>query len=431
MAWFELLQEIEPFDELPFDQTLVEALEGAAQRQPLGVLRFFTPTFRSYASDELKGCGKASFPAFSITGGACALNCDHCQAKILAPMIAATSPAELERKVRDLVLLKDLRGFLLSGGSNRRNEVPYERYYPTIEKLKRDFPYLRIAAHSALLDERRAKQMEAAGIDVAMTDVIGAQETIRDVYHLNRPVADFEATLAALTATSMEVVPHIVIGLHYGRLLGEENALDIVARYPIAALVLVVVTPIYAPAEKPFATVCHRRRCQGLCCRAQPDSPRARAAWLYSSPWPPQAGHRCLCRHGWFRRYSVSGRGNRGACPRHRSSDRTRPRLLFYRTGRFSRTARLRRIRSFYADRNAGHSCGRAWAGREPRRRDGSGRRSERRRAGTADDRRHAGAMRGIRSDADRARRAWRARSYGTKGHPHVDLRCRAAAGGH
>ena len=255
MGWFDVLREIEPFDDLPFDRSLVDALEIAAQQRPLGVLRFFTPTFRSYASDELKGCGKASFPAFSITGGACALNCDHCQAKILEPMIAATSPAELERKVRDLVLLKDLRGFLLSGGSNRRNEVPYERYYPTIEKLKREFPHLRIAAHSALLDERRAKRMEAAGIDVAMTDVIGAQETIREVYHLDRPVADFEATLAALSATSMEVVPHIVIGLHYGRLLGEENALDIVAHYPVAALVLVVVSPIYAPADKPFATV--------------------------------------------------------------------------------------------------------------------------------------------------------------------------------
>ena len=255
MAWFELLKEIEPFDELPFDRSLVESLEAAAGAQPLGVLRFFTPTFCSYTSDELKGCGKASFPAFSITGGACALNCDHCQAKILEPMIAATSPAELERKVRDLILLKDLRGFLLSGGSNRRNEVPYERYYPTIEKLKCEFPYLRVAAHSALLDERRARQMEAAGIDVAMTDVIGARETIRDVYHLDRPVADFEATLAALSATSMEVVPHIVIGLHYGRLLGEEAALDIVARHGVAALVLVVVTPIYAPADKPFATV--------------------------------------------------------------------------------------------------------------------------------------------------------------------------------
>ena len=255
MTWSEKLRAIEPFDELPFDNALVDALEAAARKRPLGPMRFYTPTFRAYASEELKGCGKASFPAFSITGGVCALNCDHCRAKILEPMIAATSPAELERKVRELVMLKDLRGFLLSGGSNRRNEVPYDRYFSTIEKLKRDFPYLRIAVHSALLDERRAKAMEAAGVDVAMMDVIGALETIHEVYHLDRPVADFEATLAALTATSMQVVPHIVIGLHYGSLLGEENALDIVSRYPVAALILVVVTPIYASPERPFATV--------------------------------------------------------------------------------------------------------------------------------------------------------------------------------
>ncbi len=255
MAWFEKLQEIEPFDDLPFDRDLIEALEVAASERALAPMRFYTPTFRAYASDELKGCGKASFPAFSITGGACALNCDHCQAKILEPMIPATSPAELDRKVRDLVLLKDLRGFLLSGGSNRRNEVPYDRYYPILEKLKRDFPHLRIAVHSALLDERRARLMQNSGVDVAMMDVIGAQETIRDVYHLDRTVADFEATLAALSATSMDVVPHIVIGLHYGRLLGEQNALNIISRYKVAALILVVVTPIYAPADRPFATI--------------------------------------------------------------------------------------------------------------------------------------------------------------------------------
>jgi uncharacterized radical SAM superfamily protein len=79
-----------------------------------------------------------------------------------------------------------------------------------------------------------------------MMDVIGAEATIRDVYHLDRPVEDFVATLAALTATSMRVSPHIVVGLHYGRVLGEANALDIVSRYPVEALVLVVVMPFYA-----------------------------------------------------------------------------------------------------------------------------------------------------------------------------------------
>ena len=44
----------------------------------------------------------------------------------------------------------------------------------------------------------------------------------------------------------MEVVPHIVIGLHYGRIVGEPRALDIVARHRIHSLVLVVIMPFYA-----------------------------------------------------------------------------------------------------------------------------------------------------------------------------------------
>jgi uncharacterized radical SAM superfamily protein len=152
----------------------------------------------------------------------------------------------LDEKVRHLIATQDLQGFLLSGGSNRRNEIPYERFYPVVEQLKRDFPYLSIAIHTALTDEAGARAMEAAGVDTAMMDVIGADETIREVYHLDRPVADFEATLAALTATSMKVSPHIVVGLHYGRVLGEPRALDIVSRYPVEALVLVVVMPFYA-----------------------------------------------------------------------------------------------------------------------------------------------------------------------------------------
>ncbi|HEX5091136.1 MAG TPA: radical SAM protein, partial [Burkholderiales bacterium] len=205
-----------------------------------------TPTFKAYSSCELEGCGKNSFPAFSVTAAGCALMCDHCQAKILEPMIPATSPEMLEQKVRTMVATQDLQGFLLSGGSNRRNEIRYERYYPVVERLKRDHPHLKVAIHSALLDAPRARAMADAGVDTAMMDVIGAQETITEVYHLERPVADFEETLAALCATRMEVVPHIVIGLHYGRIVGEPAALDIVSRHPVHSLVLVVIMPFYA-----------------------------------------------------------------------------------------------------------------------------------------------------------------------------------------
>ncbi len=258
MNWIDHLAAIEPLEDAVFDAPLVAAMQDAARaRGRQTSIRFSTPTFKEYTTSEIQGCGKNSFPAFSVTAGACALDCDHCQAKILEPMIPATTPEMLETKVRDLVLLQDLQGFLLSGGSNRRNEIKYEKYYPVIERLKRDFPHLKIAIHSALLDERRARLMESAGVDTAMMDVIGAQETIRDVYHLERSVDDFEATLAALCATRMEVVPHIVIGLHYGRLLGEANALDICARQGIHSLVLVVVMPFYTRAGMFTATSAH------------------------------------------------------------------------------------------------------------------------------------------------------------------------------
>jgi len=246
MAWFESLQGIEELEDAEFDSALVAEMEKSAAANTQRMVRFSTPTFKEYESSELQSCGKNSFPAFSITAAGCALMCDHCEAKILEPMIPAIKPEMLDRKVRHLIETEDLNGFLLSGGSNKRNEINYSRFYPVIEKLKRDFPQLRVAIHTALTDHAGAKEMEAAGVDVAMLDIIGAEETIREVYHLDRPVDDFEATVEALCATSMQISPHIVIGLHYGRILGEENALDILSRHDTKALVLVVIMPFYA-----------------------------------------------------------------------------------------------------------------------------------------------------------------------------------------
>ena len=253
MSWLDLLGTIEELEDAQFDAALVTRMETEGAAHVGRPLRFSTPTFKAYESSELKGCSRMSFPAFSVTGGACALDCDHCHAKILEPMIPALSPEDLDAKVRSLIDTQDLRGFLLSGGSNRKNEIKYERFYPVLERLKRDHPDLRIAIHSALIDESRARIMACAGVDTAMLDIIGHQDTIREVYHLDRPVDDFETALAALCATELEVVPHIVIGLHYGRVLGEANALDIIARHDVHALVLVVIMPFYGTPGR-FAT---------------------------------------------------------------------------------------------------------------------------------------------------------------------------------
>lgn len=172
MKWFDSLKSIEAFDTCVFDEALVNALEDDARTQEPRPLQVAAPSFQTYATSDAAQCCKSAFPVFSVTGNACALQCEHCRARILEPMIPAESPEKLEAKVRAMMATHQVRGMLLSGGSNRRNEISYERYLPVVARLKREFPSLDIAAHTGLIDAPRANAMARAGIDTAMMDVI-------------------------------------------------------------------------------------------------------------------------------------------------------------------------------------------------------------------------------------------------------------------
>jgi uncharacterized radical SAM superfamily protein len=253
--WLAIFEDIEPFEGSVLDRGLVAEMQGRRRRlddAAGGRIDFYTPTFKAYATSELASCGKNDWPAVSITGGECKLQCDHCKAKVLAPMIPARTPEALWRVASEQVAL-GAHGMLLTGGSNHRNEVEYDPFYPVIQRIKQAHPGFKIALHTALVDRDGARRMEDAGVDVAMMDVIGAQDTITQVYHLRRSVDDFERTLDYLVSTRLKVVPHIVLGLHYGRFLGEWRALEMVQRYRPSAVVLVVVMPFYAPPDRPFA----------------------------------------------------------------------------------------------------------------------------------------------------------------------------------
>jgi uncharacterized radical SAM superfamily protein len=252
-AWLDILAETDALGGVHFDRDLVMGLEARATADSLPPVRFHVPSFKVYSSSEIAACATAPWPAVSITGGECKLSCDHCKAKILEPMIPARTPAQLWRIANEQIE-RGAQGMLLTGGSNHRNEVDYAAFFSTLGRIKDAFPGFRIALHTALTDADGARSMEQAGVDTAMLDVIGAQDTITQVYHLKRSVDDFERTLEALVETRMHVVPHIVLGLHYGRLLGEWNALEIVQRHRPDALVLVAAMPFYAPAARPFAT---------------------------------------------------------------------------------------------------------------------------------------------------------------------------------
>ena len=77
-----------------------------------------------------------------------------------------------------------------------------------------------------------------------MVDIIGHNDTIQDVYHLQSDVGEYEAVLERLQRHGVPCVPHIVLGLHYGRMLGEEYALKMISRYEFKLLVLVILMPL-------------------------------------------------------------------------------------------------------------------------------------------------------------------------------------------
>ena len=185
---------------------------------------------------------RGRYPSISLTGTSCALDCDHCNRKILEGMIPAMEP----RALMDLSKRLDEegnRGILLSGGSDMRGALPWKRFLDAIKWVKRH-TRLKISIHTGLVDRETALALKDAGVDEVLIDVIGSEETMHQVYHMPNGMTVMESSLEALAATGLPLIPHIVAGLHYGRIKGEMKALELVAQFPISTLVIVVLHPM-------------------------------------------------------------------------------------------------------------------------------------------------------------------------------------------
>lgn len=212
---------------------------------------FHAPGLRRYETLEFRPRRAGLFVPVSLTGGACALQCDHCAARVLEPMVPARPTGGLFETGRRLYD-RGARGLLVSGGSDRDGKVPHVRFTDDMRRLKTELG-MRIIVHSGLVDEPMAAALAEAGVDGVMLDVIGANETIRQVYHLDVTVEAYDRSLALLTRYGHTVLPHIVMGLHYGKFLGEQRALDMIRQYPVHALILVVLTPLVGTAMEGLA----------------------------------------------------------------------------------------------------------------------------------------------------------------------------------
>jgi uncharacterized radical SAM superfamily protein len=110
-----------------------------------------------------------------------------------------------------------------------------------------------IVIHTGIIKTEIAKKLAQAGVDAALIDVIGSDKTIRDIYRLNITTKDYEDSLEA----RMTVIPHVIVGLQYGRLLGESEALDMISRHRPNGVVIIALIPIkgtpmeHSPVPKP------------------------------------------------------------------------------------------------------------------------------------------------------------------------------------
>ncbi len=201
-------------------------------------LTFSIPGTVSYHDDTLP-FQKDRFAAISVTGKHCDLRCGHCQGKLLESMIPAEDP-ETFSQIADRLRLAGAHGVLVSGGADQNGEVPLKKFIPSIKVLKEKDPQFKVIVHTGLIRREIAKELKEAGADQILIDVIGDDETIREVYHLNKRVQDYEETLWMLKEMGHRLAPHMIIGHHFGEIKGEWRALEMVTRVGVETIVLVV-----------------------------------------------------------------------------------------------------------------------------------------------------------------------------------------------
>jgi hypothetical protein len=204
-------------------------------------IRFYAPSFVYYKTEHYCSSPTA-FPSISVTGSSCALKCKHCGGIVLNTMYPATTPQQLLALCRELKN-KGAVGVLISGGCQPDGSVPLDRFFDSIAKVKKELDLI-IVVHTGVIDRKSAQELRYAGVDAALIDIIGSNETIQEIYQLNARVADYDQSLANLSNAGIPLVPHVLVGLHYGKLKGELQALKMITKYNPSAVIVISFMPI-------------------------------------------------------------------------------------------------------------------------------------------------------------------------------------------
>lgn len=196
---------------------------------------------RSLAGNEIT-IYKNAFPPVSITGTGCSLRCAHCSTHYLNHMKPALSGEDLLTHCRALNE-KGVPGIVLSGGCRPDGTVPLDEFRDNIRAVK-DETDLAILAHTGPINQRQADTIGRAGLDGALLDVIGSAETAERVYGVRMTPERFSDTIKSIKGSGIEnLSPHIIVGLDFGKMVGEIKALELLKGAEPDNICIIVLIP--------------------------------------------------------------------------------------------------------------------------------------------------------------------------------------------
>jgi uncharacterized radical SAM superfamily protein len=205
------------------------------------VLHCHAPGFASIPYEtESFASGRGVFESISITGASCALQCDHCRGHLLQTMRHA-NPDNFDQ-VLQATIESGARGVLVSGGSDKDGKVPILPHVDALRRAK-DRYGIDVVVHSGFMEDGEIRALRGAGIDGIMFDFPGSSETIKSVCHLDKTPADYARMVTTCKEAGIPVMPHVIIGLDWGQVKGEVDALSMLGQLKPDVLVLVILMP--------------------------------------------------------------------------------------------------------------------------------------------------------------------------------------------
>ena len=202
----------------------------------------FSPTAYPYKILDHLQSNPHNFISLSVTGISCSLRCEHCDGNLLKGMEPVHRPEDLIFKCQQ-VKSRGGEGVLIRGGSDSHGHVPLKGYSDAIKSVKTDLG-LKVVVHTGLLDEETVLLMKDAEVDAVMLDIIGDANVSKKVYHIKDGPRKMDRSLELLQEYRVPAVPHVLVGLNYGSIGGEVEALEIISHRNPAAVVIIALVPI-------------------------------------------------------------------------------------------------------------------------------------------------------------------------------------------